>query len=449
MKKIAKAIISMGVVMAFAGCSWQIPQTVAVKTEADYSFSLGNFTNDLDESMDKDSMLGNSDGVANVAKYDYFPGKIDKNTQHYLLDLTVLDATVVNNDELPSEIGTSGVYNGGTSGDATVPVTINPQYTNKTVGLDFNPSTILVDMASSMGNDLEGKIKFASVPMYLYCVMPEGLDANVELKMFYGTKDDTPDPLTSTEEIFNSNIENKPKPAFQKEEETVITNLDNTDYLFKDTQNIITGYMNMQNIPENSQLCISYELSDVKAKRGFDVTTAKTNGIAIKIYAVIDLPLYFTVLEDVAMDVNKMSGGSEEAAEATETSNDAVTETKENEFSKYLNVMDAVSFKYIIYNLPLYSSAGMSLGIDLVGDGNYERGTEIKFVEKGKNITEDDKSVMELKQTTIQRMKAASQINPNFKIFINKDTRFSIPREKKIDMNIEISFTTNGTVQVK
>jgi len=447
MKKIAKAIISMGVVMAFAGCSWQIPQTVAVKTEADYSFSLGNFTNDLDESMDKDSMLGNSDGVANVAKYDYFPGKIDKNTQHYLLDLTVLDATVVDKKNLPAAIkSASGVYSGGASGKEVIDVTVDSEYTHKTVGLDFNPSTILVDMASSMGNDLEGKIKFATVPMYLYCVMPEGLDANVELKMFYGTKADTPVPLTSTEEIFNSSIENKPKPAFQMEDNTVITNFDNTSYVNKV---FVTDYLNIQNIPEESQLCISYKLSDVKAKRGFDVGAANSNGIAIRIYAVIDLPLYFTVLEDVAMDVNKMSGGSEEAAEATENSNDAVTETKENEFSKYLNVMDAVSFKYIIYNLPLYSSAGMSLGIDLVGDGNYERGTEIKFVEKGKNITEDDKSVMELKQTTIQRMKAASQINPNFKIFINKDSRFSIPREKKIDMNIEIGFTTNGTVQVK
>ncbi|WP_022932345.1 hypothetical protein [Treponema bryantii] len=441
MKKIAKAIISMGVVMAFAGCSWQIPQTVAVKTEADYSFSLGNFTNDLDESMDKDSMLGNSDGVANVAKYDYFPGKIDKNTQHYLLDLKVLDATVVSSDTAKS----SSVF--GSITEVTDDVPINTlENSTATVGLDFNPSTILVDMASSMGNDLEGKIKFASVPMYLYCVMPEGLDANVELKMFYGTKDSTPVQNTTPEVIFDNGIENKPKPAFQMEDNTVITNFDNTSYVNKV---FVTDYLNMQNIPEESQLCISYELSAVKAKRGFDVAYANEHGIAIQIYAVIDLPLYFDVLEDVAMDVNKMSGGSEEAAEATETSNDAVTETKENEFSKYLNVMDAVSFKYIIYNLPLYSSAGMSLGIDLVGDGNYERGTEIKFVEKGKNITEDDKSVMELKQTTIQRMKAASQINPNFKIFINKDTRFSIPREKKIDMNIEIGFTTNGTVQVK
>lgn len=439
MKKIAKAIISMGVVLAFAGCSWQIPQTVAVKTEADYSFSLGNFTNDLDESMDKDSMLGNSDGVANVAKYDYFPGKIDKNTQHYLLDLKVLDATVVSSDTATGEFGSTTTVN------TDVPIS-TLQNSSATVGLDFNPSTILTDMASSMGNDLEGKIKFASVPMYLYCVMPDNLDANVELKMFYGTKDSTPGQITTPEVIFDNGIENKPKPDFQMEDNTVITNFDNTSYVNKV---FVTDYLNMQNIPEDSQLCISYELSDVKAKAGFDAATASTQGIAIQIYAVIDLPLYFTVLEDVAMDVNKMSGESEEAAEATETSNDAVTETKENEFSKYLNVMDSVSFKYIIYNLPLYSSAGMSLGIDLVGDGNYERGTEIKFVEKGKNITEDDKSVMELKQTTIQRMKAASQINPNFKIFINKNTRFSIPREKKIDMNIEISFTTNGTVQVK
>ena len=51
MKKIARAIISMGVVLAFAGCSWEVPQNVSVKTKADYNFSLGNYEKELVEML--------------------------------------------------------------------------------------------------------------------------------------------------------------------------------------------------------------------------------------------------------------------------------------------------------------------------------------------------------------------------------------------------------------
>lgn len=441
MKKIAKAIISMGVVLAFAGCSWQIPQTVAVKTNADYSFSLGNYSNDLNESMDTNSMLGDSTDSSRVAKYDYFPGKIDKNTQHYLLDLTVLDQPVLT----PAAATTAFTSVSTDTYEGTTDLEITTMDNDSAiVGLDFNPTTILSEMAASMGDDLEGKIEFAAVPMYLYCVIPDHLEAKVQLKMFYGTEGDNPTPLTTEQQIINTNVVNRPKPSpYQMEEQTVITNFENTSYVEK---KYITDFLNMQNIQEDSQLCIKYEISDVKVKQGFNVAAAKNNGVSIKIYAVVDLPLSFKVLQDVGMDVNKMSGGSEDA---TEASNDAVAEAGENEFSKYLNVMDSISIKYVIYQLPLYASAGMSLGVDLVGDGNFERGSDVVFVEKGTEITEEQKTTLVLKQTTIQRMKAASQINPNFKIFIKENTVYSIPRDKMIDMNLEISFTTDGTVQVK
>ena len=442
MKKIAKAIISMGVVLAFAGCSWQIPQTVAVKTEADYSFSLGSYEQELNDEMDSGSMLGDF-GSAPVVAYDYFPGKRDKNTQHFMMEIKVLECNFAEGVTIPN------------SGSVDLSTLINPSsLPSEKKGLEFNPTSILTGMKDNLGGDLDGKIKYAEVPMYLYCETIPGITATATMRMFYGNK---ANPIVeiadTTKSIFNNTqISNSPRPAYAYEDDaaekkTVITvlaensSIGNEPIEIKDLINIDTS-----KVSEDDQLCVECSISNVSGT--IDASLIQ-GGIPFKIYAVIDLPLYFDVLEDVAMDVNKMSGGSEEAAEATETSNDAVTETKENEFSKYLNVMDAVSFKYIIYNLPLYSTKGLSLGIDLVGDGHYEKGTEISFVEKGKTITEEDKSIMTLQQTTIQRMKAASQINPNFKIFINKDSRFSIPREKKIDMNIEIGFTTNGTVQVK
>ena len=437
MKKIAKAIISMGVVLAFAGCSWQIPQTVSVKTNADYSFALGSYEQELDNEMDSDSMLGDF-GSAPVVAYDYFPGKKDKNTQHFVIEMKVLDANLAGSQSIPA----SGTVN--FSSYLTSPL-------SETVGLEFNPSTVLTEMKNTLGGDLDGKIEYAAVPMYLYCETVPGLTATVTMKMFYGNKADPIVKVENTEKAIlnNTSVSNKPRPVYEyedpaAEEKTIITDLSEKPSIgdnpieIKDLINIDTT-----RISEDDQLCVKCDIVSISGE--VDASLVQ-NGIPFKLYAVIDLPLYFSVLEDVGMDVNKMSGGSEDA---TEASNDAVDSAGENEFSKYLNVMDKIAINYIIYNLPLYSSAGMSLGIDLVGDGTFERGNEIRFVERGHAITEDDKSTLVLQQTTIQRMKAASQINPNFMIFIRKNTTFSIPREKNIDMNLEINFVTDGTVQVK
>ena len=72
MKKIARAIISMGVVFAFAACSWEVPQNVSVKTNADYNFSLGTFEKEFDNNMDLNSMMGDTGvGKDDIHTYDY------------------------------------------------------------------------------------------------------------------------------------------------------------------------------------------------------------------------------------------------------------------------------------------------------------------------------------------------------------------------------------------
>ena len=88
------------------------------------------------------------------------------------------------------------------------------------------------------------------------------------------------------------------------------------------------------------------------------------------------------------------------------------------------------------------------LGIDMVGNGNYER-AKIKIVDENKKITENDKSSIVLKQATIQSMKDISSFAPKIQIFMEENTLFSIPREKAVKMNIEMNLKTDGTVQIQ
>jgi hypothetical protein len=91
----------------------------------------------------------------------------------------------------------------------------------------------------------------------------------------------------------------------------------------------------------------------------------------------------------------------------------------------------------------------MSLSVDLMGDGTYESGSEIVFADKNKAVTDADKSHITLHSATIEKMKANSNFKPNFAINLKSGSVFSLPREKKIDMNLELGFETDGTIQVK
>lgn len=455
MKKIAKAIVSMGVVLAFAGCSWQIPQTVSVKTNADYSFSLGNFTNDLGDSMDTTSMMGDAgEGSSAIQTMDYFPGKLDKNTQHYLLEVKILEQNLL--ATVPTESQLDTVFD---SSDTVTLTTFTNTYplttiTDSAVNLDFNPSTMLSEMKNSFGEDMAGKISFASVPMYMYCATAENLSVDAVLELYYG---DDPENhpehqragVTPIDILPGGTLSNKPKPNYQMEGNTVTVNLAEKACIGNAPLEIKSLINNTDNaIQEEDKLCISYHIGTPTGS----VTRAEVEaGIPITIYAVIDLPVKFEVSanHDVKLDVSKMSGESDSSSSSS-SSSESSSSSGDSEFSKYMNVMDSVSIKYVVYQLPIYAANGMQLWVDLIGDGlNYDKGSDIVFVDKNKTITEADKSTITLKTATIQKMKDTANFNPNFVLFLKRGSVFSLPREKMIDMNLEMSFKTDGTIQVK
>ena len=447
MKKIAGAIISIGLILSLSGCHWEIPETISVKSDAEYNFSLGTFEKEFDNDMDIGSMMGGAGENNNkIATLDYFPGKLDKNTQHFLLQVECLDATLISAEDASPYTGSSAPD----EIDVTSISTITPPE-DKKVGMEFNPSSLLSGMKDAFGSDVNGKIEFAKVPMYFYCEATEGVKAKATITMFYGDKSNPVNVRTGTEiTVFDDEeISNKPLPVFAKEGDTVITNLASTQYLGSAPIDIKALVNNSSDtIQDDDQLYISYHIVNFSGTvRKEDV---KNNGITMKLYAVIDLPMMFKVsdTEDLKLDLSEMtkSDGSSGSDPSTPSSGDE--SSKSSDFEKYLQIIDTLKVKYIAYKLPFYATSGMKLGIDLIGDGKFEY-SSLSVVDKNKTITEDDKGLITLPYTTVQKLKDTSSFTPNIQILMSKSSVFSIPREKAIEMNIELSLKTDGVVQVK
>ena len=96
MKKIAGILICIALAFTLAGCSWKIPETVSVKTNADYNFSLGNFEKDFSENLSVSKMIGDLQLPNNGKVYDYWPNK-KGDTQSFLMYMPL--------QEIPIDIG--------------------------------------------------------------------------------------------------------------------------------------------------------------------------------------------------------------------------------------------------------------------------------------------------------------------------------------------------------
>ncbi len=458
MKKIAGAIISIGLILALSGCHWEIPETISVKSDAEYNFSLGTFEKELDNDMSLSSMTGDAGkDKEGINTYDYFPGKLDKNTQHFLMEVEAMKLTIFTKTQIEGLLtaSTNESFSIG-SGAEQIPV---PSSGPQSVDLDFNPSSMLSGMKDAFGSDMAGKISFVSVPMYLYSETADGLTAEAKLRMYYAYDSDGSGTMlqrgSSETYILGSSSEygevgNAPRPVYAKEDSTIITNLAQTNYI---SLIPMESLINAEGIEDDDKLYVDCEFNSLRGSVSREYLQALVDAgkdLELKIFTLIDIPVKFKVsdTEDLKLDLSEMtkSDGSSGSDPSTPSSGDE--SSKSSDFEKYLQIIDTLKVKYIAYKLPFYATSGMKLGIDLIGDGKFEY-SSLSVVDKNKTITEDDKGLITLPYTTVQKLKDTSSFTPNIQILMSKSSVFSIPREKAIEMNIELSLKTDGVVQVK
>ena len=102
--------------------------------------------------------------------------------------------------------------------------------------------------------------------------------------------------------------------------------------------------------------------------------------------------------------------------------------------------MTAFRSAAIIYKpsaLPFYAS-GLSLNIDKLGNGEYK---EYKF-------DKDIEDKFEITKPELHDMLNVWPYNPGLNIDITKDSDFSIPREIKLDIALNLNLTTDGPISL-
>lgn len=435
MKKIALAIISIGVVLALAGCTWRLPETVSIKTDAEYNFSLGTFEKDLNSELDMSSMLGSSGSGSEIEIYDYFPGKTDSKTQQIMLKIKVLEDDL--KTDIPNITGLQAALD-SLDDDASVNLqdfTINIDPGKK--ALDFNPASILSGM-DSINAGLSGNINFSSVPLYLYCNATNGLSAKGYLKLYYSPDGNIKRDYTELEILpMDSEISNKPLPEnLQMEEDTVIADFNKIPALATEDMN---GMLNATSIQDGDKLYVEYDFSDISGT--FTKGEIESGEVKLAVYAVIVLPLRFVTTDIVNMDLSSMSGLSSGSGSGSGSSSSNVEVP--DEVKKVLDVITGISVKYAANKLPIHKSSGtMELGVDLLNTGLDE---DMKWA----NISDSGKQeVITLPRKTLNAFKESPSFNPNIKIRMTKNTVFSVPREKAVNMYVELSVKTGGKIQV-
>lgn len=185
----------------FAGCDWQIPQKVSVKTDATYELGLGD---SLTESMASGGLLSDFDLAKTISEsldgedwvvHDYFPGKRHANLKQILIGKSVFDFNIENNNaDSPTETFSApdGFGNLGLPDELTIPINYKDKFS-----LGFNMSSIMDSAFDALGGDFGKNLKFRTVPIYLFAQIPEGdgsgwKQAKISgaISLFYGKKDE-------------------------------------------------------------------------------------------------------------------------------------------------------------------------------------------------------------------------------------------------------------------
>lgn len=348
-----------------------------------------------------------------------------------------------------------------------------------TVGTNFNPDTIFSSVNAMLGEGFINNIDLPSCNLYLYLTQPD-LDVlsnlnfkNSTISMFYG-KSDTCEKIGDFQmDIIKDGIykdkdgQNKPlgfakaAPSLKVEKldedsdvETVTSLLNTNDASFELSISELLKSTPDSNA-DDAQLCISYNI-DLSAAGGLnglkitkaDLDAAESNTGSIGIYAVIELAFELAVKGGTDIDLLNF----------IDLPNDGkIIDLSQingwDQISQYLNVIQSIQIDYKINSFPVVTSKDIQIKLDLGDDSNsiYKRpkldkdGKVIESLKFNTSSGTEDKFAIE--SSDIENLLTASLIKlREAKLSFVNDNTISIPRERIIDVNLQIDMKTDGKI---
>lgn len=409
-----KFLIGIAVfLLLFSACNLSVPETVSVKTNANYNYSIGNISQDFSDTFQAENLFGDLETEQNKI-YDFFPGQEDVNLQQYLLTIKVDDV------DLPSIDVPAGT-----------PITLDIPV----VTVDFDISAIFSSIKEVLGESFVKNADFREVPLYIYCAKPSGFGTS-ELKGTVTVKykaDDGSD--TSATDVTVGDTVNV-IPYFPKPELN-ITDIDSDGKTF---ENVIDTSLNKSEISIEGDL--KKILNGNKDKTGkiqllFNLNfSGITNGEAIgklDINAFIIIPLKFDI--SAVIDIDLKSLAKDDSDKSNEDVFNRTEKTDTEDIQKYLDVIEKIYINYTATKNPIITDSNT----------HYVIKSEMPYLRKKLDVNQDS---LRLSNEELMEMLSVYPFNPELNFNVPSGAILSLPRNLGLVLNMNISLYTNGVIKV-
>ncbi len=405
-----------GLALLFTACNMAIPESVSVKTDADYNFSIGDIKKDLREDFDVSKVFKDLDGI-----YDYNPDQKSSELQQFILK--------VETPEIPLGVPKSLTPEAGEKLSKYL-----PDFSfHDTVHIDMNIQQIF-ESFKVLGDDFADKVDFEELPLYVYCNIGSGfskvtMTGKIKAGSTYIIGEDSTFvsfPLYAAPVL--ENVDGNPVAAG----DTVITNVSSLPYTAHDEKNMATFLKLNKNTETGFDL--TYYIDIDTNKTYFDGNSIED--ISFSIF--IGLPLKFKVSEgsDLAIDIaalaKKNSGGTS-PKDKDIFGRDKATDI--TDIKKYLDVMEEVLIGYKNKKNLINTDDGYYL----IDSTRPKFHFEPKITQGEITIKHDDFMLMISED--------CYPYEPTVNIVIPKGTLVSLPRDIELNINTYVKVSTNGTIK--
>ena len=407
-----------GLALLFTACNMAIPESVSVKTDADYHFLIGDIQKDLCADFDVSNVFKDLDGI-----YDYNPDQKSSELQQFILKVDTLEISLPIPQSITPEAGKS-------LDDYHIPsISIE-----ESVNVDMNIKNIF-DAFKVLGDDFADKVNFEELPLYVYCNIGSGfsevaMSGKIKADTTYIIGDDSNSvsfPMCASPVLKNAD------GAEVVSGDTAITDVSSLSYTAHD-KNKMANFLT-ENKSEESGFELTYQINIDANETIFDGKAI--NKLSLAIYIVLPLEFKVSDTSDLAIDIaalaKKNSGGTS-PKDRDILGRDKATDI--TDIKKYLDVMEEVVIGY----------KNKKNLINVGADAKYVIYSTVPPIDEKKDINQDE---IKIKHDDFMLMISEDcyPYKPTVNIVIPKGTLVRLQRDIELNINTYVKVSTNGTIK--